>query len=318
MQKSHLKSTYFISLVLISCIIYLSSCGSTTKKEENATAENVKPELSWRDIRRAGTADGGRFFEDNLGNKLFNGAVFYNAFEFSGGYCVVIKLINGKKLNGVINSKGEMVIDCKTEDHIHSYDHGFFEVSKEKTGYMDSTGKMVMPMVYRQSRGIENGLIRIELDGKWGVINLKNETIVPFKYDKIGYWANDIALVSIRKNYKDFYGYINKKGEQLIDCQYDDALDFEHGIALVKKGKKIGFINQKNEYSQTGTSNENSRFVMEEGYIVLSKDKKWGYIDTTGKEIIPFKYDYLGLPSKNRDVIATIGNKSETIHLKKM
>ena len=55
----------------------------------------------------------------------------------------------------------------------------------------------------------------------------------------------------------------------------------------------------KAEISETGYSQNNRRLVMEEGYIILKKEGKWGYIDTLGNIVIPFEYDYIGVPSSS-------------------
>lgn len=48
-------------------------------------------------------------------------------------------------------------------------------------------------------------------------------------------------------NAKKKYGYIDKSGKVVIPFDYNDANEFESGLAPVKKGKKFGFINIKNE-----------------------------------------------------------------------
>lgn len=43
--------------------------------------------------------------------------------------------------------------------------------------------------------------------------------------------------------------------------------------------------------------------MMEEGYIVLRKGKKWGYLNQDGEEVVPFEYDYVGIPGRNSPAI---------------
>ena len=50
------------------------------------------------------------------------------------------------------------------------------------------------------------------------------------------------------------YGFINEKGEEIVPCIYDTVLDFQEGLAAVKK------------------------------------DRFWGFIDKAGKEVIPLQY----------------------------
>ena len=315
-------------LVTIS-LATLFSCGNP-KVEDNhktETTEVIPAAATSEDIVRAGTSNGNRYFEDKNGKKLFNGAVFYNAFLFSRGYCIVSKKTGDKELYGVINAKGETVIDFKYEHLDGFYNVAYFKVLDKatgKSGLIDSVGKDVLPAEYTKIESVRNGLVKAEKGyGKNGIVNLKNEIITPFEYSNISYVSNGLIRVNKQKNYKDNYGFIDSLGKPVIECQYPLATDFKQGIALVKKGNKIGFINTKNEtvigfqyddyqnivdvsknqMSSTGYSESNSRFIMEEGYIVLSKNGKWGYIDTKGNEVIPFEYESIALPGSNNNVV---------------
>ncbi len=342
--KKHLSVPIFI--MLVSSLFILNSCGNSVKEQttETNTVTLKKTEIDWVNIKRVGTRDGNRFFEDNTGVKLFNGATFYNASDFSGNYCVVSKMVNGKELHGIINSKGKVVVDYAYGTIESDYFHiGYFKVgnkidNKYQFGTVDSIGNLIIPTIYTDIKTVRDGVVKAQIKySKWGLLSIKNETLVPFIYDYIGPWSDDgLARVSIDKNYKSNYGFIDKSGKVVIDCQYPTATDFEQGIALIRKGKKIGFINaknetvidflfddykeivdvQKNEYSTTGYSESNKRFIMEEGYIVVEKNGKWGYIDSKGKEIIPFEYDHIWLPNSIGKVDIEKDGKRGNIDLK--
>ncbi len=332
------------SLFLISCLLILDSCGnSASHKTDTTTVASQPKELNWMDIKRAGTANGQRFFTDNEGKKLFDGATFYNAHEFSGNYCPVSKMVNGLELYGVINIKGKMVIEPAYSTIENDYFRtGYFKVGKKadnkyQFGIVDSVGKLAIPPLYTDLKTVNNGVVRAQIKyTKWGLLSINNETLTPFSYDYIGPWSDGLARVSIDKNYKSNYGYIDQSGKVVIECQYAVATNFENGIALVQKGKKIGFINSKNETaidflfddykeivdvvkdagSTSGFSESNKRFMMEEGYIVVSKNGKWGYIDAKGVEVIPFEYDQIWLPNSIGQVDIEKGGKRGQIDIK--
>lgn len=52
-----------------------------------------------------------------------------------------------------------------------------------KWGYMDLSFNLVIPLEYKRPGFFINGVATVEKDGKVGVINKKNEVVIPFEYD---------------------------------------------------------------------------------------------------------------------------------------
>lgn len=326
------KITVIISIISL----ILGSCGeknTENNKTDNSQKVKKQTDLLSSDIIRSGQADGNRFFVTTKGDTLFNGKTFYNTHEFKDGYCVVSQKVNGEILNGVIDIKGKEVIPITYSEKINDYNNGYFRIYRKNSGYgyIDTTGKIVVEPKYEKVGSIwDNKSIVRNQHFKWGMIDFKENTILPFEYDFIGIWRDNLAVVE--KNKK--YGYIDKNGDIVIDLQYALALPFEHNLALVKKGNKIGFIDTTNtvvidfiyddyktivdvyedDISLSGYSQTNKRFSMKEGYIVLKKDGKWGYINVKGNVVIPFEYDNIGIPGKGSDRVSIVKNGKKGIY----
>ena len=86
--------------------------------------------------------------------------------------------------------------------------------------------------------------------------------------------SDDLSLYKVKQNGK--WGYINKISKFVIYPQFDSADDFKDGLARVAVGREPDGIFSK-------------VLVLEE---VLT-NAKWGFIDKTGKFIIPPIYEYL-------------------------
>ena len=86
---------------------------------------------------------------------------------------------------------------------------------------------------YDHADGFVDGLARVQRDGKWGFIDKSGKEVVPCEWDDIYYFINGLALVE--KNGK--YGFINKKNEAIVPIEYDSAIDFAdgNGVAAVSK-----------------------------------------------------------------------------------
>lgn len=330
MKQQHI----FLACLLGAAIVMFAGCGGeTTTQPPTETATQPAP-VEKIEIKRAGEMNGNRFFTDQHGNKLFGGKTWYNTHTFWKGYSVVSQMVDGKELRGVINEKGEEIIPCTFSDYIKDYEEGYFPISNPKKGYMDTTGKIVIPMEYSESMGIQYGMVKLEKNyRKWGILKMNGEEVLPFEYEKIGSWNNNLARV---EKPKGKWGYVNLKGEQVIPIQYSDATNFSQGVALVAKGKKYGLIDtlgqqitdflfdnyeyivdvEKNDYTSTGYAESNKRLVMEEGYIIVSKGGLWGYIDKSGKEVIPCQYDHIYVMERDGTVMIRKGEKRGSYNIK--
>ena len=138
-----------------------------------------------------------------------------------------------------------------------------------KFGFWDWNGNEIHPMVFDvvvdyYMREFNEGIAIVKKNGKWGCIDESGKELFYTNYDKIESFCNGFARVTKKdKGNSDKIGYINKLGEEVLPLKY----------ALSDKG----------------------RFV--EGFApVISTDSvksghnSWGFIDTTGKPITPFKY----------------------------
>jgi len=143
-----------------------------------------------------------------------------------------------------------------------------------KMGYIDKTGKEVIPCIYDSIGDFENGRARVELDGNVGFINKTGKALFPFSEN----------LVKLELNGK--WGLVDKTGKDIIPCKYDSIGDFlENGLAHVKLNGKIGFINKTGKevipckYDSVGDFSE-------DGLAEVTLNGRIGLIDKTGMEVI--------------------------------
>lgn len=137
--------------------------------------------------------------------------------------------------------------------------------------------------------------------GKQGVVNAKGNTILPTKYDSIHPLTYD--LFTIYQNNKA--GVIDRTQKVIIPLQYDhiEHIDLKDNLVLAVKNQKYGFINLQNK---TVIPFNNSHYILSsfsEGlaaFVTCGKsdcddynDLKLGYIDKTGKVVIPAQYDFM-------------------------
>jgi hypothetical protein len=155
---------------------------------------------------------------------------------------------------------------------------------KNKWGYLNREGKVVIPVVYDQLDFNGNGLFGIRLSNKWGFADGTGNVVIPIIYSSVvsGFTSEGIATVSKGKNIV----YINKRGVIV----YDYKSSFSDGISVVALGEKKGFINGAEKQITALIYDDTNGFS--EGMANVKLGNKWGYIDKTGKVVIPLKFDH--------------------------
>jgi len=115
------------------------------------------------------------------------------------------------------------------------------------------------------------------------------------------------------------YGFINPKGKVVIPLKYEKVSDFNEGYAVVlNSNNELLIIDKKG--IETLIKNKNydasfsslSPFVFSEGLCAVTIDKKYGFINTKGEEVIPCEYEKPVVP-KNAD-LRTVKNEPKFVN----
>lgn len=181
-------------------------------------------------------------------------------------------------------------------DYTDSFHEGMARVGLAGRGYgfIDETGKLVIPAIYENADNFKDGKAVVTRDGKRYYVDKSGKEIEiasnpDRKYQEVGELCEGLCRVSTLKlrqmdlaYHSDYdqiagvWGYVDEDGQEVIPPQYIYATDFEDGIAFVCKGKWTIDKKWDNKYN-TG------RYWTEE--------ERWGAIDKTGKEVIPCIFD---------------------------
>lgn len=167
-------------------------------------------------------------------------------------------LWNADKKYGAVNSKGQVVIPFEY-DGISGFEDGLARVEKNKKyGLADVNGKIVIPIMYEQLEHCGNsGWPKpVIINGKAGAINRKNQLVIPAVHRYLGCFYKGVAVV--RGQQGETYGMIDSTGKMIIPfgVYQDLSAEFRDGLAPAKK------------------------------------NDRWGYINRSGKEVVPFIYAY--------------------------
>lgn len=175
---------------------------------------------------------------------------------------------------------------------------------------------------------------------KWGFIDKTGRKVVPPKYSSVGNFSDGLAAVGVGHYPDDKWGFIDKTGKEVVPCNYmrngdrsNDVPEFHEGLAVVKgstgeisNGKTVyatGVIDTKGnvvvpfgKYDKIGQFSDGLAAVRitvdtgeidREGYHCV--ETKQGFIDTTGKEVVPCKYYANGDVPVFHEGLAVLGSR---------
>ncbi|WP_234859403.1 WG repeat-containing protein [Aquimarina aquimarini] len=181
--------------------------------------------------------------------------------------------------------------------------NGLCRANKDgKYGFIDYTGNVVIPFEYSNAYYLSEGLIAVVKNDLWGYITKKGELAIPYTYISVSNFSQGLAEVSIKIGNDYKYGYINKKGEFVIPPKYDWSKSFSEGLAAVQINDVWGFIDKEGkpltemkycnvQDFENGLARVSIGCRIEvSGNCALGRSTS-GFIDRTGKEIIPVIFD---------------------------
>lgn len=219
-------------------------------------------------------ADGSKLFECQLNRcgLLSEGMVVYQE---------KVKTADGtlQTRYGYLNDKGEKVTEPVF--HYASYfSDGMARVNMGKaSGYIDKTGKLVIPYRFSSTTDFSEGraVVQLQTGGKYAYIDKTGKTVTPAKYAHAGKFSDGAALVYVNGK----YGYIDRNGTMFLEPQFSAAWDFSEGLAAVERNGKTFYINKQ---GKKVIFIGGGQFA--DGLAPAYKGQETGYIDRTGKFVI--------------------------------
>ena len=110
-------------------------------------------------------------------------------------------------------------------------------------------------------------------DGLFGIVNMNDNIVVPFKYEKISFLKTDQVVVILNKQ-NGLFGAFNEQGKVILPCEFDSISRFEI-----------------EPLSPTEESNENSSTKKDiQKWLKIQKGVLYGIASTVDGQIVPCEY----------------------------
>lgn len=191
-----------------------------------------------------------------------------------------------------INSNG--ISFKKFYDEANNFVEGYAEIKIDnKWGLIDKKENIIIPVEYGSIRNkIYKEILAVSKNEKWGFVDLKNNIVVPLKYDDVSDpFYDDESIVTINNK----KGVIDKNDNIIIDIKYDEIY-----LRDKKNYRKAVYQNYKGLLDQKGNiiipfEYKNLYKYSNKDRLPALKNNMWGIIDLNNQIIIPFIYDNISL-----------------------
>lgn len=154
------------------------------------------------------------------------------------------------------NKKGQR-ITREFDGMSYNWNVDLLEVRENhKTGFIDCSGKIVIPIEYEEGYTsvngsyFENGLAPLKKDSELYLVNTKGNKskIGTYNLPSLGMISENMLRIVKKVGEQYLYGFANTDGKIVVPCKYVAAGDFSDGLAYVRSNdEEYAYINKKGE-----------------------------------------------------------------------
>ncbi|HEY9364684.1 MAG TPA: WG repeat-containing protein, partial [Chitinophagaceae bacterium] len=190
--------------------------------------------------------------------------------------------------------KGEVTNGSLVQPFIYNsfspFINNLFSIARSGNKYsvIGRDGNTLLPPVYDSISVFSGNLFLVKKSGLYGIVNVENKAVAPVKYYEIEKLKNGMAIITTA-SYRS--GIIDSTGKFLLPADYRLIQRLPNHNVILAKDDKFEMVKTK-----TWESVASSQYSMLVDYsfnkaVLAEKDGKYGFLDYSGKEIIPVKYN---------------------------
>jgi hypothetical protein len=161
---------------------------------------------------------------------------------------------------------------------------------KKLQGVLNMDGDVLIPVQYENVRLEGDVFVAKNENQRFGAFDLSGKEIVPFEFDDIIPLENLLVVwINIHNDDRENYGLFDKKGT-MISGPVNPVIDFADGpMPVMGEDGTYGFVDETGKMVTPFTYKTAKRFS--EGLAGVANQKgEFGFIDTNGKLVVPYKY----------------------------
>lgn len=229
------------------------------------------------------------------------------------------KALNSKNEEIFANYEQIEAIQNIDENKNLSYETQVLKVqSGGKYGLINMEGNEILPCEYDEIialQGVEGALLVFK-DGNYGVVNDAGKTLIPASYAEIQALGDETSQGFVVRNIEGKYGIVDISNEQVLAMNYEGISKIHQGdYYVVTEGGKQVVIKKDGTEVLNGDYDEIVAILKNpENGVIYKKSEKYGVMSLNGEIKINAEYEEL-LEAKTGTFIAKTGEKFGIIDL---
>lgn len=196
---------------------------------------------------------------------------------------------------GIIGPFGDVLLAVEHE-HVGAFKDGLaLVIDGRKCGYVDMTGRWVVPQQYEAPEGAAtwgdffNGCAEVQKAGKRGMIDTKGALLFPCQWQDIGRVTG--PLVPVKK--KDRWSYVDRKMAPVGKVQADQAWEPVSGHARFRIGDRFAMIDSTGR--TVLPAHYSAMSDVQFGKVVVENEGATGIVDLANGVVLPLAYDAVSI-----------------------
>jgi hypothetical protein len=184
-----------------------------------------------------------------------------------------------------------------------------------KFGYIDRSGRLVMPAKFDMCLDFSEGLAAVQVGNEWGYIDKKGGYVVRPSFVRAESFREGLAVVGIGgagvpSSIAEKCGFIDRRGRVRIQPVFDDAgQGFSEGLAPVSQGGKWGYIDANGTFVIKPVYERAYLFTEGMGCVATGGGDTsiFGFIDKTGAFVIRPRFEHVEVFSEGMAAVQVGG-----------
>ena len=294
-QKLNLKKVSAVAIAIIIIILFVIGIRNIIKADKTSIAsKNI--ELSYHTLLTNGNwgvinSSGDIVIEPAYGEMIEIPNKSKPVFICTDGTDKT-KAINDKNQEIFTNYENILTLQNYDEKFNYWYEENLLKVQKEgKFGLINLDGNEVLACEYDNIttlKGIKNSIV-IKKDSKIGLVDSNGKIIVPVEYADIIAVTDNYQNGYIVENQDSKFGVINADGQIALECKYSDIKNIvDNNKYIVKEDTTWKVIAVDGTTSLDGKVD--NAIDMNNGNVIVNNNGKYSVINSEGNEIIPAEY----------------------------
>lgn len=190
-----------------------------------------------------------------------------------------------------------------------SYNNSVLKVEKDgKYGLITIDGKQIVNCQYDKIYsliGNENSIV-VEKDGKVGVIDNNGRMVVEEKYKEIKKLSDNYKSGYIVVSEDNSYGTVDCANNTILECKYAEIKPiYDNGIYVVKGTTGYNAVDKAGTVLTKKEYQDIKDVKLDE--IIVKENDKYGVIKTTGEQVVPCSYEDISFISTNNFIVKNNG-----------